>query len=268
MPEPSDLPDSGGPTTSAHPAALVPDALFDDPAAERRWRARYSATRMSLPSLARDAQHRAVYVSNATGRYEVYSWDVTTDRHAVLTDRPDGTAHAQLSADGEHVWWFDDTAGDEFGVWRVQPFGSGPATGGHLSDGPAGAAQGLPGATAGYPAGLEVGHRGDARRVCRRRRHPDPPGNGPGLPRRSSTSTPRTAGSVRCPPTRRSGCFRIPSTGTPGTRHCGRSRCRGGDVVGELSDAPGEGLIALMFSPVPGISGYWSGTSGGAATNC
>ncbi len=254
VPEPTDLTDltdSGGPTTSAHPAAAVPDALFDDPAAELRWRARYSATRMSLPSLARDAQHRAVYVSNATGRYEVYSWDVTTDRHAVLTDRPDGTAHAQLSADGEQVWWFDDTAGDEFGVWRVQPFGSDPASVADLPDEPAGAVRGLPNAAAGYPAGLEVGTAvvlagfadDDGTRVHLARdgaapeivyQHPEDGGVG-------ALSADETIwvlshsehGDARYP------ALRAISVAD-------------GTVLGELSDAPGQGLIALMFSPVPG----------------
>src|SRR5664279_2815836 len=149
VPEPSDAASGrpGMPTPpGGHPLATVPSALFDDPAAESRWRARYSATRMSLPATARDAQHRTVYVSNASGRYEVYCWDVTHDKHTVLTDRPDGTAHAQLSADGEQVWWFDDTAGDEFGVWRVQPFGGGPTAAVDPARGSDnGTVQGLPG---------------------------------------------------------------------------------------------------------------------------
>ena len=255
VPEPSDAA-SGRPGISAppggHPAATVPSALFDDPAAESRWRARYSATRMSLPAMARDAQHRTVYVSNATGRYEVYCWDVTHDKHTVLTDRPDGTAHAQLSADGERVWWFDDTAGDEFGVWRVQPFGGGPRAAVHAARGPDdGPAQGLPGAAAGYPAGLQVGTHvvvgafsdDDGTRVHLSRdaaapelvyQHPEDGGVG-GL---SADETiwvlaHSEHGDARYPALRA-------ITVSDGT------------LVGELSDAPGRGLTALMFSPVPG----------------
>jgi dienelactone hydrolase len=273
VPEPSDLTDSGEPTTTAHPVAPVPTTLFDDPAAENRWRARYSATRISLPSMARDAQHRTVYVSNATGRYEVYCWDVTNDRHAVLTERPDGTVHAQLSADGEQVWWFDDTAGDEFGVWQVQPFGSDPTSAG---DGPrgaeqggaeqggaeqggagqggarqGGAEQGLPGVAAGYPAGLEVGTRvvvggfsdDDGTRIHLARGGADPevvyqhPEDG-GVGALSADET------IWVLSHSEHGDARYPSLRAIAVAD--------GTVLGELSDAPGRGLIALMFSPVPG----------------
>ena len=44
--------------------------------------------------------------------------------------------------------------------------------------------------------------------------------------RRSSTRMPRTAASARCPPTKPSGCCRIPSTATPATRRCVRCPCR------------------------------------------
>ncbi|HYN72558.1 MAG TPA: prolyl oligopeptidase family serine peptidase [Nakamurella sp.] len=249
MPESSDLTSSGEPTAAAHPVAAVPTALFDNPAAESRWRARYSATRMSLPSMARDAQHRTVYVSNATGRYEVYCWDVTTDRHTVLTDRPDGTAHAQLSADGEHVWWFDDTAGDEYGVWRVQPFGSGPKSAGDGTENAA--AQGLPGVAAGYPAGLEVGthvvvggfsdDEGTRVHLARDGSAPDvvyqhPEDGGVGALSADETIwvlSHSEHGDARYPALR-------------------AIAVANGAVLGELSDAPGRGLIALMFSPVPG----------------
>jgi len=258
VPEPSDVSEPGDVSEPAppgrHPAATVPTALFDDPAADGRWRARYSATRISLPSIARDAQHRTVYVCNASGRYEVYCWDVTHDKHTALTDRPDGTAHAQLSADGEQVWWFDDTAGDEFGVWRVQPFGSGPARVGAGQENPGQkgtAVQGLAGVAAGYPAGLEVGTHvvvggfsdDDGTRIHLSRdsgapelvyQHPEDGGVG-------ALSADETIwvlahsehGDARYPALR-------------------AIAVSDGTVVAELSDAPGRGLIALMFSPVPG----------------
>ena len=44
--------------------ASVPEALFDDPEAEARWRARFTAPRVSLPQWARDAPDRCLYTSN------------------------------------------------------------------------------------------------------------------------------------------------------------------------------------------------------------
>jgi dipeptidyl aminopeptidase/acylaminoacyl peptidase len=127
----------------------APSKLFDDPEREARWRARFTAARVSLPEWARDAPDRNVYISNASGVWEIYTWDRATDIHRQVTDRPHGTSHATISPDGDRIWWFDDTAGDEFGVWVSEPF--------------AGKADGEPvrpavdGPHAGYPSGLAVG---------------------------------------------------------------------------------------------------------------
>ena len=60
--------------------------LFDDER-EQRWRARFTAPRMSRPGWARDAPDRCVYTSNASGTTEVYVWDRATDQHRRVTDR-------------------------------------------------------------------------------------------------------------------------------------------------------------------------------------
>ncbi|QTR05640.1 S9 family peptidase [Saccharothrix algeriensis] len=135
----------GGVTT--HPTAEVPDPLFDDAEAEARWRARFTAPRVSLPGWADDAPDRGLYLSNTSGVWEVYAWDRGAGTHRKVTDRPNGTSHAALSPDGEAVWWFADSDGDEFGVWVSEPFEPG-----------APAAPAVEGVPAGYPAGLEIGH--------------------------------------------------------------------------------------------------------------
>jgi dipeptidyl aminopeptidase/acylaminoacyl peptidase len=127
-----------------HPVAPVPDRLFDDER-EQRWRARYTAPRMSRPGWARDAPDRCLYTSNAGGTTEVYVWDRATDLHRQVTNRPSGTHIATLTPDGAAVWWFADTDGDEFGHWVSEPFAGGDAT------------TALPDVEDGYPAGLDVG---------------------------------------------------------------------------------------------------------------
>ncbi len=130
-----------------HPDVEVPDRLFADDAAEARWRARFSAPRVTVPDSARDAEEHSVYRSNASGVWEIYAWDRETDTHRQVTDRPNGTLAATLSPDGETIWWFADKDGDEFGHWVSEPFdGSGPA-----------AVPAVSGVTDGYPAGLEIG---------------------------------------------------------------------------------------------------------------
>ncbi|MGH4008247.1 MAG: S9 family peptidase, partial [Pseudonocardiaceae bacterium] len=58
-----------------HPRAVIPERLFDDATAEARWRARFHAPRMSVPEWAIDAPDANLYVSNASGVWEVYAWD-------------------------------------------------------------------------------------------------------------------------------------------------------------------------------------------------
>ncbi len=146
-------PEAGAP---GRHVAEVPDQLFDDPEAEARWRARFTAARISLPGWARDAPDRNVYASNASGTWEIYAWDRANDVHRRVTDRPNGTRCCALPPDGESVWWFDDADGDEFGAWVAEPFAGLPEAAAPAPEGaaPAPAVAGVP---RGYSAGLAIG---------------------------------------------------------------------------------------------------------------
>lgn len=113
------------------------------------WEKRFRAPRVSLPDWAEDAPARSLFVSNATGTYELYAWDRATGEQRQVTDRPNGTTDGLLSPDGEWIWWFNDTDGDEFGVWMRQPFAGGG------EDEPA-----VPGLDASYPAGIALARDG------------------------------------------------------------------------------------------------------------
>src|SRR2546430_2005124 len=136
---------------STHPAAEAPETLFADAEAEVRWRARFTASRVSLPRWGHDAPDRNVYLSNSSGVWEVYAWDRATDIHRQVTDRPNGTSYARISPDGEHIWWFADTDGDEFGSWVREAFAGRPAN----SD----PEEAVAGTMRGYPAGVELGRQ-------------------------------------------------------------------------------------------------------------
>ncbi|MFF4336971.1 S9 family peptidase [[Kitasatospora] papulosa] len=126
--------------------ASVPEREQEPP----QWEQRFRAARVSLPDWAEDAPDRALFVSNATGTYELYAWDRATGKQRQVTDRPNGTTDGVLTPDGRTVWWFADTDGNEFGVWMRQPFEGGP-------DEPA-----TPGLEPSYPAGLAIGRDGTA----------------------------------------------------------------------------------------------------------
>ncbi|MFF3062492.1 S9 family peptidase [Streptomyces sp. NPDC057909] len=137
-----------GSTTDSVPARTT------DPVPE--WEQRFRAPRVSLPDWAEDAPDRALFVSNATGTYELYAWDRSTGEQRQVTDRPNGTTDGILTPDGETIWWFNDTDGDEFGVWMRQPFHGGNGSG-RAADEPA-----APGLEPSYPAGLAIGRDGTA----------------------------------------------------------------------------------------------------------
>jgi dienelactone hydrolase len=125
-------------------AEATPETTLS-PEVTARWQARFRAPRVSLPEWAEDAPHRNLYSSDVSGVVEQYAWDRETGERRQVTDRPNGTLMSTLSPDGETIWWFADTDGDEFGVWQTQPFAGGPDT------------VAVPEVEPAYPAGLEVG---------------------------------------------------------------------------------------------------------------
>ncbi|WP_369234330.1 prolyl oligopeptidase family serine peptidase [Streptomyces sp. R21] len=133
---------STGSDTSSKGAAQEQSGIMPD------WEKRFRAPRVSLPDWAEDAPHRSLFVSNATGTYELYAWDRETGEQRQVTDRPNGTTDGVLAPDGEWIWWFDDKDGDEFGIWRRQPFHGGPDE------------EATPGLDASYPSGLAIGRDG------------------------------------------------------------------------------------------------------------
>ena len=135
---------SRGITAAVRPAAAILGRMTDD----ELWKARFRAARVSLPGWAADAPDRCVYSGNASGTWEIYAWDRATGVSRQVTDRPTGTMLGTVDPTGRWVLWFDDTDGDEFGVWMRQPFRGGP-------DEPA-----VPGLEASYPAGLALASSG------------------------------------------------------------------------------------------------------------
>lgn len=228
------------PSVIRHPLADPPEVLFDSAEHESRWRARFAATRVGLPDPARDEPKNTVLVSNVSGKYELHFWRPGSAELPQATARKDGTTNGGLSPDGSQLWWFDDTAGDEFGQWRIQPYLAGPEQ----------ATEALPGVEPGYPAGLEVGadvvlagfSDDDGTRIHLRRNetisivysHPEDAGVG-ALSRDESiwVLSHSEHGDSRYPALR-------------------ALSVQSGDILGELSDAPGRGLNAGAFSPVIG----------------
>lgn len=204
--------------------------------AEADWRRRFRAARLSLPVWARDEPERLLYRSNASGKWELYTWDRHADSHRQVTERPEGTRIGALDPRGEQVWWFDDEGGNEFGQWVVAPFDGG--AGRHVSD--------LPAA---YPAGLAlgrsvaaVGGSGDAGTTVHVIRG--------GTPERVYEHR-EDAWLADLSRDERLLCIGHAEHGD--SRHpAARVLDLSGGSVAELSDGPGHGLWPVEWSPVAG----------------
>ncbi|KAB2376486.1 S9 family peptidase [Actinomadura montaniterrae] len=206
---------------------------------DERWKARFRAARISLPRWARDAPDRSIYRSNATGTWEIYAWDRGTGEQRQMTDRPNGTWIGTVDPTGEWVWWFADTDGDEFGVWRRVPFGGG-------EDAPA-----VPGLEPSYPAGLSLGasglavvgrtgEDGNTVHLCR-------PGAAPEVLYHHAEDAHVAALS------RDESLVAIGHSEHGDSRHMALRVVRpDGSAVADLWDGPGKGVYGMGFAPVEG----------------
>src|SRR3954452_10532171 len=225
---------------------------MDEPAVDAvaEWELRFRAARVSLPDWAQDAPHRCLYVSNATGTFELYAWDRSTDVHRQVTDRPNGTSDGALPPEGEDIWWFDDTDGDEYGVWRRRPFDDGDSDDGTGSGVDVEAAPGL---SAAYSAGLALGREG----LAVLGRADDDYGTEvhvlePGRPTRLLYAH---AESASVGDLSEDGTLVVIAHSEHGdSRHPALRvlRVEDGTTVADLSDFPGKGLHPLGFAPRDG----------------
>lgn len=117
---------SVGPQPAEEPADEPAGRPVEAPRVEPDWVRRFRAARVSLPAWALTAPSRTCYATNASGVFQVVAWDLGSDTHTQLTDKPTGVVGAHPTPEGERVVWFDDHAGDEVGRHVAQPFFGGP----------------------------------------------------------------------------------------------------------------------------------------------
>ncbi|WP_066883533.1 prolyl oligopeptidase family serine peptidase [Carbonactinospora thermoautotrophica] len=204
------------------------------PAWEQRLRAAYIVN----PEWADDAPDRMVFTCNASGTYEVYAWE-RGGRPRQVTDRPNGTFTAAISPDGEWIWWFADTDGDEFGVWMRQPFAGGPDE------------AAVPGLDKAYSTGLALGRTGvavigrstDEGSWVHVARHGGEP----------VTIYHHREDSYVIGLTHDDDLVAIGHSEHGDARHKAlRVLTLAGETVADLWDGPGKGLAGVRFAPLPG----------------
>jgi dipeptidyl aminopeptidase/acylaminoacyl peptidase len=89
------------------------------------WQARFRVRTVLWTVPASGNRNRALAASNKSGVLQLYGWDVASNELTQLTDRPTGTTHGRISADGQWAHYLDDQAGDELGHWLRVPIGGG-----------------------------------------------------------------------------------------------------------------------------------------------
>ena len=225
------------------PLAEVPTACSPTPVREQRWRQRFSAVRISLPHWARDAPDRALL--RLQRDRSVRGVLLGRHRRCAHGRRPIGRTARRTppcpptarSCGGSTTPTVTSSA-----RWRAQPFGAGP--GRSARAGPADGRR--PGTRPAWRSAAVVlagfsDDDGTRIHLARGRRRA-----GPGR-----TGTPRTAASVRCPPTRRVWVLSHSEHGDSRYPALRALSLPTGEVIAELSDAPGKGLAAMTFSPCP-----------------
>jgi dipeptidyl aminopeptidase/acylaminoacyl peptidase len=220
-----------------------------DSSSDARWKARFHAARMSLPEWAVLRPDHCIFVSNASGTFEIYTWDRTTGATEQVTARANGTTLATIDPPGEWIWWFDDHDGDEFGVWRKTPF-----DGALIAGGPQAAPDAAPGLPPSYPSGLCLGPDGLA---IIGRSTDDGAAIHAATPDQDARLLYSHAQHASVTSLSRDGTlFAIEHSEHGDTRHPALRvlRVSDGAVVADLFDGPGHGLEAVAFAPALGDS--------------
>jgi pimeloyl-ACP methyl ester carboxylesterase len=91
------------------------------------WKQRFRAPVIASTRIARLAPTRGLVMSNRSGIYQLYAWDVPTGELRQLTDRFEGLLYGVISPNGRHVYYFADTKGNEIGHFFRIPFDGGEA---------------------------------------------------------------------------------------------------------------------------------------------
>jgi dipeptidyl aminopeptidase/acylaminoacyl peptidase len=89
------------------------------------WQRRYTAPSIAGVSWAQAEPGRLGIVSNESGRWQAWSWDLSTGERRVASTSGVGAEEVHVLPDGSGVVWWHDALGDERGRWMVTPFGGG-----------------------------------------------------------------------------------------------------------------------------------------------
>ncbi len=92
-----------------------------------RWKQHFRVSVVLWTQIAPANPERGLVINNTSGKYQLYTWDVSSSVLWQLTERPTGILYGELSGDGRYVYYLDDKQGDQIGHFIRIPFESGKA---------------------------------------------------------------------------------------------------------------------------------------------
>lgn len=95
-----------------------------DTATDAAWKQRFRI-HQTYGQLATGDQTRGLALSNRSGVFQLYAWDVVSGDLRQLTARPAGERNGMIAGDGRFVYYLNDTQGDELGHYVRVPFTGG-----------------------------------------------------------------------------------------------------------------------------------------------
>src|SRR3989344_582298 len=92
---------------------------------KEEWTQRFYDPTILWMSVAENASHRALLVSNTSGKFQLHTKDFSTGREFQLTKKNHGQLFGSLSPNGNFVFYLDDRGGKEHGHFVRVPFSGG-----------------------------------------------------------------------------------------------------------------------------------------------
>ena len=86
------------------------------------WKKRFRAPTVQYTMVAHQNPNRGLAVSNQSGVYQLYAWEIETGTLRQITDKPAGVVYGGISPDGEYIVYHDDEQGNEIGHYVRVPF--------------------------------------------------------------------------------------------------------------------------------------------------
>jgi dipeptidyl aminopeptidase/acylaminoacyl peptidase len=96
-----------------------------DLSADAPWKKRFRVPAIWKIGIAAVNPGRGIAVTNKSGIFQLYAWEIESGHLRQLTDQPTGVISGGISPDGEYIYYLHDSRGDETGHYVRVPFSGG-----------------------------------------------------------------------------------------------------------------------------------------------